>query len=60
MRRLQIVGQPAGGFGDDLKTSRDRIDGSEIVLERGTVESCREVCGEIDVMEDREARCRPT
>ncbi len=48
MSRLQIIGQTARGFGDDLKAARHRIDRSRIVLklcliEAGYFPRCRRI-----------------
>jgi len=52
MPRLQIVGQTARGFGDDLKTARHGIDRARVGHKRLVVETRREVDGKIDVMPD--------
>ena len=52
MARFHLVRQTARCFGDDLKTSRHRVDSPEIILESPRCEAAREACRKVDVMEN--------
>jgi hypothetical protein len=52
MPRFHVIRQAAQSFGNNLQASRDGVRGLDVELKGGAVEPRREICSEVNVMQD--------